>query len=457
METKELKQASKKIMWLFAVGQLGWSMLSGVVTSWLVYFYQPSDDVVSKGQTLFLPQGAVFIGLTIIGLIAAIGRIFDAVTDPWIAGKSDRCRSRLGRRIPFMRAAAVPLGIVTVLVFFSPVNSTSPVNGIFLLVMDLLFYLFMTIYCTPFNALIPELGRTQEARINVSTYISFTFIIGTATAYLLPNIAGAFEGSVGYTWSMRIAVMILSAIGVICMLIPAFAIRESDYADTTPSETTAFRSLAKTFKNHEFQKFVGSDVLYWIALTLFQTGLPFYITVLMKLPDSMSFILFALMTGVSVLFYAPVNGLAKKYGKKRLVTIAFIFFACVFLLTSVCGLFGISGMVWGLLIAILGGIPMAVLGILPQAIVADIAEADGKTTGENRQGMFYAARTFAFKLGQSVAMLLFTSLALIGSNGFGYRVTAIVAAVLCLMGGIVLFSYNENKVLGIISKDPGTK
>lgn len=457
METKELKQASKKIMWLFAVGQLGWSMLSGVVTSWLVYFYQPSDDVVSKGQTLFLPQGAVFIGLTIIGLIAAIGRIFDAVTDPWIAGKSDRCRSRLGRRIPFMRAAAVPLGIVTVLVFFSPVNFTSPVNGIFLLVMDLLFYLFMTIYCTPFNALIPELGRTQEARINVSTYISFTFIIGTATAYLLPNIAGAFEGSVGYTWSMRIAVMILSAIGVICMLIPAFAIRESDYADTTPSETTAFRSLAKTFKNHEFQKFVGSDVLYWIALTLFQTGFPFYITVLMKLPDSMSFILFALMTGVSVLFYAPVNGLAKKYGKKRLVTIAFIFFACVFLLTSVCGLFGISGMVWGLLIAILGGIPMAVLGILPQAIVADIAEADGKTTGENRQGMFYAARTFAFKLGQSVAMLLFTSLALIGSNGFGYRVTAIVAAVLCLMGGIVLFSYNENKVLGIISKDPGTK
>ena len=48
----------------------------------------------------------------------------------------------------------------------------------------------MTIYCTPFNALIPELGRTQEARVNVSTYISFTFIIGTATAYLLPNIAG---------------------------------------------------------------------------------------------------------------------------------------------------------------------------------------------------------------------------------------------------------------------------
>ncbi|MCI1722916.1 MAG: MFS transporter [Lachnospiraceae bacterium] len=450
METKELKQASKKIMWIFAVGQLGWSMLSGIVTSWLVYFYQPSEEVVAKGQPLFLPQGAVFIGLTIIGLIAAVGRIFDAVTDPWIAGKSDRCRSRLGRRIPFMRAAAIPLGIVTVLIFFSPVSGTSGINGIFLLIMDLLFYLFMTIYCTPFNALIPELGRTQEARVNVSTYISFTFIIGTATAYLLPNIAGFMQPSLGYTGSIRAAVGILAAIGVVCMLIPAFAIKEADYADTTPSDTPAFRSLAKTFSNKEFQKFVGSDVLYWIALTLFQTGLPFYITVLMKLPDSMSFALFALMTGVSVLFYVPVNFLARKVGKKRLVTAAFIFFACVFLLTSVCGLFGISGIVWGILISFLAAVPMAVLGILPQAIVADIAEADGKTTGENRQGMFYAARTFAFKLGQSAAMLLFTSLALIGTNGFGYRVTAVVAAVLCVLGGIVLFSYNEKKVLSVI-------
>jgi GPH family glycoside/pentoside/hexuronide:cation symporter len=318
--------------------------------------------------------------------------------------------------------------------------------------MDLLFYLFMTIYCTPFNALIPELGRTQEARINVSTYISFTFIIGTAVAYLLPNIAGALEGSLGYTNSIRAAVGILATIGVICMLIPAFGIKEADYADITPSETTAFKSLAKTFENKEFQKFVASDVLYFIALTLFQTGLPFYITVLMKLPDSMSFLLFALMTGVSVLCYAPVNILARKFGKKRLVTTAFILFACVFLLTSLCGLFGISGMVWGLLVAILGAIPMAVLGILPQAIVADIAEADADQTGENRQGMFYAARTFAFKMGQSVAMLLFTSLALIGTDGLGYRITAVVAAVLCMLGGIVLFAYDEKKILSIIEK-----
>jgi Thiamine biosynthesis ATP pyrophosphatase len=72
------------------------------------------------------------------------------------------------------------------------------------------------------------------------------------------------------------------------MLVPAFTIKEPLYADITPSETSAFSSLGKTFKNKEFQKFVCSDVLYFIALTLFQTGLPFYITKLMGLPDSMS-------------------------------------------------------------------------------------------------------------------------------------------------------------------------
>ena len=93
---------------------------------------------------------------------------------------------------------------------------------------------------------------------------------------------------------------------------------------------------------------------------------------------------------------------------------------------------------------------MAALGILPQAVVADIAEADSITTGENREGMFYAARTFAFKLGQSVAMLVFTSLAKVGENGFGYRLSAIVAAVLCLAGGLVFFSYNETATIATI-------
>lgn len=445
-----MKKVTNAVLWLFAVGQFGWALLSGIVANWMVYFFEPSQETIDLGQTLFTVQGPIFIGLTLVGLIAAFGRIFDAVTDPLIASASDRSRNKNGRRIPFMRAAAIPFGLVTVFMFVSPVNGTSVWNGIFLFIMVTLFYLCMTLYCTPFNALIPELGKNQKDRINLSTYISMTYIVGTAVSYLMPNIASVFEASMGYAGSRRVAVGIMAAVGVIAMLVPSFAIKEKDYCDTAPSDTPAFKSLAKTFKNGEFRKFVSSDVFYFIALAMFQTGLPFYITSLMKLPESMSFLLFAVMTACSLLFYIPVNMLAKRMGKKKIVVFAFFFYCMVFAVTAFSGMFGIGGMVWGIGIAVLASVPMAILGILPQAIVADIAESDAKITGESREGMFFAARTFAFKLGQSLALLLFTTLAGIGENGFGYRLTAASAAVICLVGAMCLIRYNEKKVLSDI-------
>lgn len=92
-------------------------------------------------------------------------------------------------------------------------------------------------------------------------------------------------------------------------------------------------------------------------------------------------------------------------------------------------------------------LPMAVFGILPQAVVADIAQSDARRTGSNREGMFYASRTFAFKLGQSLSMLLFTAISTIGtSSGTGYRIAAFIAAAFCLLGGIVFLFYNEHKI-----------
>ena len=452
MSTKKI--ATNKVLWIFAIGQLGWSLLSGIIANWLVFFYQPSQEELDKGQLLFIPKGT-FIGLTAIGIITAFGRIFDAVTDPFIAGKSDSLKHKLGRRIPFMRFAAVPFGIVTVLIFVSPFGEKSMGNAIFLFVFAMMFYFCMTCYCTPYNALIPELGSTQNTRINLSTFISVTYFFGTAIAYLVPNIAGFFLESLGYAASFRVTIAILAAVAVICMLVPAFLIDENEYADTTPSKSTAFKSLLATFRNKDFRIFVCSDILYWIGLTLFQTGLSFYITVLLGLDSGMTFPLFAIMTVVSLAFYPLVNIFSKKMGKKKLIAFAFLFFSFAFLVTSAAGLIGIPAMVYGVIIAVLAAVPMAILGILPQAVVADISEADKLDTGESRQGMFYAARTFAFKLGQSLAMLMFTSIALINSDadkgssgyGLGYRLTAILAAVLCLLGGLVFLRYNEKKVI----------
>ena len=447
----EKKLASNKLLWLFAIGQLGWAALSGVISNCLVYYYMPEDSLLSQGHTLFIVQSAVFLGfLTVIGGITALGRLFDAVTDPLIASLSDRCKHRLGRRIPFMRFAAVPFGVVTVLVFVSPVPGISWVNSLFLGVMMLLFYLCMTCYCTPYNALIPELGRTQDRRINVSTYISATYFVGTALAYTVPTIASALFPTFGVAGGFRIAIAGLSLIAVICMLVPAFCIDEHAYADTTPSDSPTFTSLAKTLKNKEFQTFVASDILYWIAFTMFQTGLLFYVTELMGLDVSWGTILLVLMMVVAFVLYIPVNFLAKRIGKKKLILFAFAFFSVTFGITALSGLLGLPVEAWGIFIALLAAVPLAILGVLPQAVVADIAEVDALETAEARQGMFYAARTFAMKLGQAVSMLVFTGIIAMDIGDAKYRITAVVACVFCLLGALVFARYHEKAVLSRI-------
>ena len=415
----EKKLADGRILRNFAIGQLGWALLSGVVSNWLLYFYMPSEETIAAGMPLFITQGIVFAGMTVIGLITALCRLVDGFVDPFIASKSDSLVHPLGRRIPFMRYAAIPFGVMTVVVFTVPGLGSEAFNNIALLVCLVLFYVSLSLYCTPFNALIPELGSTQELRVNLSTYISVTFFFGTAFAYLVPTIAGFFEATFGIANAYRITIAILAAFAVACMLLPAYTIDEHVYANAEPATMNMIESAKKTFKNKAFQIFEVSDVLYWVAITMFQTGMPFYVTSLMGLDESWNFVLFAGMTGVSLLFYAPVNIMAKRIGKKKLVTFGFFFFCVAFGITTVCGMFGIPSLVWGVIVALLAAIPMAILGILPQAVLADIAEGDALKYGESREGMYFAARTFSMTLGQSLAMILFSSLATVGTGGFG--------------------------------------
>ena len=327
-----MKNITKGKMWVFALGQFGWAILGGIITNWLVYFYQPDPETIALGHEVYVSQGNVIFGVfSIVGLVAMVGRIFDAFTDPIIATASDRLKHRLGRRIPFLRYAAIPFALVTVLIFVIPGGPSVIANNIWFAVLLLLFYLFMTMYCTPYNALIPELGKTQDEKINISTYISITFILGTAFAYGSPFIWDTFiAGGMERMTAIRVTFTILAVVALLLMWVPAFFIKESDYCDTKPSESDTFSSLTKTFKNKSFQVFVASDIIYWLALTLFQTGLPFFVVNLLKLEESMITVLFVAMTLTSFIFYMPVNIVAKKIGKKNLVITGFSIFAAVF-------------------------------------------------------------------------------------------------------------------------------
>ena len=462
-----MKRLTKKQMIIFSIGQLGWSMLSGIINAWLVTFYLPTQkDISELNATQFIKPGLVILGfLTILGLITALSRIFDAVTDPLIANLSDRSRNKRGRRIPFMQLAAIPLSVVTVLLFCAPVNQISGWNVAWISVFIVLFYFFMTMYCTPYNALISEFGKTQEDRMFISTAISLTFFAGTLLAYTPFVFAGVLRGAgLNFSWSYRACFIALAVIACVAMLLPTFLLKEKEFVDTEPSNQNMFKSLASTFKNKDFRVFVGSDIMYWVGLTLFQTGLPFFVKVSMGIDEGYTMYFMGGMTVLSAAFYPFVSALVRKYGKKKLTIAGFLGLALAYVVTALIKAFpDVPGVIFGVVICVIAAFPMALLGIIPQSIVADVAEAEGKVTGENREGMFFAARTFAMKWGQSLAMLLFTSLAILGTqqnadsnditaSKLGLMIVALVAVLFCVAGAVVLCFYNEKKIMRIIAK-----
>ena len=471
-EEDNMKRLTKRQMRIFAIGQLGWSTLSGIISAWFVTFYLPTSNDIKGGAIQYIPPGLIIGGfLTILGLITALSRVFDAVTDPLIASLSDRSKNKRGRRIPFMQYAAIPLSVVTVLLFCAPIEEISSWNVVWISIFIVLFYLFMTMYCTPYNALISEFGKTQDDRMYISTAISLTFFAGTMLAYTPFVFAGMLRGSTGFAWSYRICFIVLAIISCICMLIPTFFLNERELVDTKPSNSNMFKSLGATFKNKSFRTFVFSDIMYWVGLTLFQTGLPFFVKVSMQLDEFYTMVFLGGMTVLSAAFYPIVPKLVKKFGKKRLVITGFLGLALAYVIAALIGVIGVTvipGIVYGILICVIAAFPMALLGIIPQSIVADVAEADGYETGENREGMFFAARTFAMKFGQSLAMLVFTSLAIIGTTQnvnsnditasvLGMTIVGFVAVVFCSLGALFLSFYNEKKIMTTISKKQEAK
>ncbi|MBO4319903.1 MAG: MFS transporter, partial [Treponema sp.] len=303
-------------------------------------------------------------------------------------------------------------------------------------------------------------------RMFISTAISLTYFGGLVLSYTPFVFAGMLRGVVGFNWSYRICFIVLAVIALIAMLIPTFLLNETEIVEGTPSESNMMKSLASTFKNKSFLIFVLSDIAYWIGLTLYQTGMPFFVKVSMELPESYTMIFLAGMTILSACFYGIVSKMVSKWGKKKLVITGFIGLALAYVVTALIGLLPIPSMVYGILMVVIAALPMALLGIIPQAIVADIAEEEAIVTGENRQGMFFAARTFAMKMGQSISMLLFTSLAILGASqdltsndisasSYGLRIVSICAIVFCIGGALILSLYNEKKVMKTLESKKG--
>lgn len=442
-----------RLQLLYAVGQLGWATLTNIIGLQLVYFYIPPSDA---GLPVFITQATFLVVLNAIVLVAASGRLLDAITDPLIASFSDRTENPKGKRIPFMRYGAIPAALFCFLMFLPPSDS-SAINIVWLVIVQALFYIALTTYVTPYFALLPELSRDANDRLNLSTWISITFALGIVLAAQVPVIAGLFPFE--NAQSIQAAIALLCVIAALLMLVPVFTLDEKMYSDSEPSNVPMMAALRETFGNIHFRYYVIADFSYFTAITIISTGLLYYITVLLLQEEGLVGLLLTITVLLSFVIYPLVNVLAKRVGKKILVVGAFFLMSGVFALIYFLGNgIPLSNMAQAYLIVLVYAVPLAFLGVLPNAILADIATHDALETGKPKEGMYFAARTLAQKFGQTFGVLIFAMMTTFGKdigNDTGIRLSGVVGFVLCFLAGMIFLRYQEAQVLSEIQTMEG--
>lgn len=299
----------KKLPWsgkvLYSASSTGWAMLDRVVITWLMFYYTEGEN------PLIMP--AVF------GAILVFGRVVDALADPLVALWSDNHRGRLGRRTPFLLGGAILYAAVFIALFYPPAATHGTANVLYLLIMTGAYFLMFTIYVCPYLALMPELARTANDRMDMATLRAVFSLLGVAAALVGSGILIGRLGFTGMIWSMAIA-------GVLLMYLPVL-VREREYTDGQPATLGLREAVSTTLKNKAFRIYLAGNAMFWFGFNIITLGLPFYVTVLLGRPEEDTSILFASAFAVAFLAFPLVNLLAKRLGHRVVMVVSMILFA----------------------------------------------------------------------------------------------------------------------------------
>ncbi|MEE9606346.1 MAG: MFS transporter [Myxococcota bacterium] len=369
-----------------------------------------------------------------IGLLFGAGRIWDAVSDPLVGYWSDRTRTRIGRRRPWMFAALPLLAVTFVMVWSPPAGLGSGALVAWSAVGLVGFYTAFTIYSVPHLSLGAELSDDHHERSRIFAVQRMAFTLGMMLAFAgiqyVSNAQDERATASGFA--------VLVAVGVTLLLLLPPAVLREPARHQGRGATSAFGALRDVLRNPHarillsvwFIDSLGGGVLGVLA--------PFVTEYILGRPDLIgvipAFFVFAGVAAIPVWVY-----LSRRFGKRNVWIVGMLgtsgFFGATFFVGE-----GDLVLLAGLLVG--AGASMGCGGVIGQSMLADVVDYDEYTSGERKEGSYYAAWGFALKLAMGlVTMGAGTALQL---AGFQPNVEQTETAKLALSGifaGVPFFAF----------------
>lgn len=392
----------------FAIGSMAEAIVISTTTQFLLIFYN---------QVRGAPAGLV-------GLALSAGLVLNAFWDPVVGSWSDRTRTRLGRRHPFMFAAIVPVGLSFYALFNPPEQLSQTALLVWLCVGNIMLQQALAVFHTPHLALGGELSDRYLERSNVMAYNTFFLWVGDTLCWLLtfgwffrpspgfPN--GALDASRWPNFSLIVAMTAF----VILSVSAWFTRSRIKYLPKTAPDAKGFgavefvRDLGRALSNRNYVMLLIG--YFFLSLMMgVRGGLWIYgATYFWQLAnDQIVYFVFGSLAGY-VFGSAIVTHLHRRFEKRWTAAGAAALYCIGPAIPLALGYLGVLGpQTPGLLVilicfSVLQHVPFCIMTTTVYSALADIADENEVKFGLRQEGVLFATRTFFARVDQAIGAAL---------------------------------------------------
>jgi GPH family glycoside/pentoside/hexuronide:cation symporter len=376
----------------------------------------------SGGMLIVLNLG-LGMNPALVGLLGALPRLTDALTDPIMGYISDNTRTRWGRRRPYIFFGAIAAGLTFALLWHLPDGRSESFYFWYFLIGSIIFYLAYTMFATPWVALGYELTPDYHERTRLMGVQNFmgqlAYVIAPWFLLFMQNEA-IFDDMVDGAAGLAVIVAIVVAV---VGIMPALFLRER-FSDVAAAETRErgltdvggvvlrnlagfFRGFGVTVRSKPFLKLCVATFLVFNGFMMI-SSFQFYVIIYYVFGgDTVRGAEYAGWAGTvqSIATFgviALVTWLGTRIGKKRTFYVAIGVSMLGYALKWFCYDPAIPWLV--VLPAPLLAFGLGGLFTIMPSMIADVVDLDELQTHERREGMYGSIFWWVVKLGMAAAL-----------------------------------------------------